>query len=186
MQFSTGQPDVVRAINQRWLLKFWQRNLGLQRVPQWQAIKPENLKRLSDALSFLDVVGSGDDVRFQVRFYGETVSKAYGSPDYRGKHLDEIIPPKRRDIAIAPYRQAYKTGYPVYTIHDLTDRNGRVIHFERLLLPFSRDGENVDRILASFEFVCLDGAFECDRLLTTQKGPAILQRAVVVAPQDPR
>ena len=39
MQFSVARPDVVRAINQRWLLKFWKRHQGPHRVPRWQAVE---------------------------------------------------------------------------------------------------------------------------------------------------
>lgn len=180
MQFSAGRPDLVRAINQRWLLKFWKKSCGTSRIPQWQAVKAENLTRLSNALSFVDVVGSGRSARFQIRFYGETISKAYGALDFRGKFLDEIVPADRQHIALAPYHQTLESKQPVYTIHDLRDRNGRVIHFERLLLPFSHDGEGVDRILASLEFICDDGAFECENLLIAQKEPTALRLSIVI------
>lgn len=182
MQFSIGRPDLVRSVNQRWLLKVWERSLGAGRIPQWQSIKVENLTRLSDTLSFVDVVGSGNTARFQIRYYGKTISKAYSALDFRGKFLDEIVPADRQRIALAPYRQTLACGQPVYTIHDLSDRDGRTIHFERLLLPFSRDGEGVDRILASLEFICEDGAFETEGLLNAQTMPAKLQISAVIEP----
>ncbi len=70
-----------------------------------------------------------------------------------------------------PYVEAVRTGEPVYTIQDVSDAAGRVIHFERLLLPFGRDGKAVDRILAALEFVCADGDFDAQALLTAP-GPA--------------
>jgi len=33
MLFPESRPDVVRAINQHWLLNFWNRHIGTQRVP---------------------------------------------------------------------------------------------------------------------------------------------------------
>src|SRR6185503_9181631 len=56
MQFSTARPDVVRAINQRWLLTFWNRHRGDHAVPRWQVIEAENISRMADSLSFLDVI----------------------------------------------------------------------------------------------------------------------------------
>jgi hypothetical protein len=182
MDFNFARPDVVRAINQRWLLKFWKRHLGTKKVPQWQAIEAENLTRVSASLSFLDVVGEGEAARFQIRFHGSMIARVYGAEDCRGRHLDEIIPAKNHGTGIAPYFQALKSGCPVYTIHDVTDRNGRLIHFERLLLPFSCDGERVDRILASFEFICDDGAFESDDLMTTQTAPPALRLSATIEP----
>lgn len=182
MQFTIGRPDMVRSINQRWLFKFWEKNVGADRIPRWQAVRPENLTRLSNILSFLDVSGGGAKARFQVRYYGETLAKAYGSNDYRGKFLDEFVPETRHHVALAPYYRTLETGHPVYTIHDLIDCKGRTVEFERLLLPFARNGQDVDRILGSFEFICADGAFEMDSLLVTQTAPAALRLSVVIEP----
>jgi hypothetical protein len=184
MNFTAARPDVVRAINQRWLLKFWKRHLGAHRIPQWQAVEAENLSRMSDSLSFLDVTGTNSGMQFQVRFHGETIGRVYGSPDCRGRYLSEIIPASRRAEGLAPYKQAVADGCPVYTIHDVTDSAGRVVHFERLLLPFARDGKIVDRILASFEFVCLDGAFDGRALMQIQSATPALRLSARIEPQE--
>jgi hypothetical protein len=54
---------------------------------------------------------------------------------------------------------------------------------ERLLLPFSRDGETVDRILASFEFICPDGAFDNYELMKAPSAPPMLRLSATIAPQ---
>ena len=183
MQFAVARPDVVRAINQRWLFNFWTRHRGSHRLPPWQAVEAENLSRISDNLSFLDVTGSDRGARFQIRFHGATIGKVYGSADCRGKYLDEIIPATCRAEGLAPYHRAVDGGCPVYTIHDMTDRNGRLVHYERLLLPFARDGAKVDRILASFEFICEDGAFDGRELMTTQTAPPALRLSATIEPR---
>jgi hypothetical protein len=182
MQFSVARPDVIRAINQRWLLKFWQRQLGRHRVPRWQAAEAEDLSHLSDNLSFLDVIGGEHGLRFQIRFHGAVIGQVFGSPDCRGLFLHEGRPEPARAQALAPYRQAVTTGGPVYLIHDLVDAQGRLVHCERLLLPFSRDGESVDRILASFEFICPDGAFDSrDIMAPSAAVPALRLSATIEA-----
>ena len=182
MQFTVARPDVVRAISQRWLLKFWQRQLGAHRVPRWQAVEAEDLSRLSSNLSFLDVVGGNGSLRFQIRFHGEVIGQVYGSPDCRGVFLHESKPEPARAQALAPYRQVVATGRPVYLIHDVADRKGRLVHYERLLLPFSGDGENVDRILASFEFVSPDGGFDSRDLMGMQSAPPALRLSATIEP----
>lgn len=179
MHFATARPDAVRAINQRWLLKFWTRHLDGARVPRWQTVSADDLASVADNLSFLDVI-RGDPPRFLVRFHGRVVGRAYGSSDCRGRHLDEIIPAAGRDEALAPYAQTAKDGMPVYTIQDITDRAGRLIHFERLLLPFARDGVTVDRILAALEFVCADGDFDDKALLSAPAAAPTLQLSVTI------
>ncbi len=164
MQFTSVRPDAVRAINQRWLLKLWMRHLDGARVPRWQAVQPDDLAGLSDNLSLLDVAG-GPQPRFQIRYHGRMVAQVYSSTDCRGRYLDEVVRPERRDIGLAPYIEAVRIGAPIYTIEDVNDSAGRVIHFERLLLPFARDGKTVDRILAAFDFICADGDFDAQALL---------------------
>jgi hypothetical protein len=185
MQFSVARPDVVRAINQRWLLKFWQRHLGSHRVPLWQAIEAEDLSRISDNLSFLDVIGDNENLRFQIRFHGAMIGQVFGAADCRGIFLYESVPEPARSQKLAPYRQTADSGRPVYTIHDITDREGRLVHYERLLLPFSRDGETVDRILTSFEFICEDGAFVSHELMKAPTTPPALRLSATIAPHAP-
>ncbi|MBI3702647.1 MAG: PAS domain-containing protein, partial [Rhizobiales bacterium] len=179
---AVARPDVVRAINQRWLLKFWKQHLGDHSVPQWQAIEAQRLAAMSANMSFLDVIGSGDCMRFQVRFHGTTIATIWGLTDYRGRYLDEIMSPTHHAESHPPYRHAVDNGRPVYTIHDVNDRNGRLVHYERLLLPFAADGRTVDRILASFELVSEDGAFDNNGLMNIQSNPPILRLAVTIEP----
>jgi hypothetical protein len=183
MKFPVSRPDVVHAINQRWLLKFWKRHLGERRVPQWQAVEAEDLSRISENLSFLDVIGGNGTARFQIRFHGATIARVYGASDCGGRFLDDVIPVPRHASGLAPYHRALETGCPVYTIHDITDRNGLLIHFERLLLPFARSGDSVDRILASFEFVCADGAFDRNELMKTATESLALRLSAIIEPQ---
>jgi hypothetical protein len=183
MQFSNARPDVIRAINQRWLLKFWQRHLNGDRVPRWQTVEAQELTHVSAGLSLLDVIGSDGGSRFQIRFHGEAVGRAFGSSDCRGQFLHESKPEPARSQALAPYRQAVESGRPVYLIHDVADRQGRLVHYERLLLPFTRDGANIDRILTSFEFVCPDGAFDTDGMMGELPAPPALKLSATINAQ---
>lgn len=164
MQFPPARPDAVHAINQRWLLKFWMRHLNGARTPRWQTVKADDLATVADHLSFLDVTG-GATPRFMIRFHGRMIARVHGATDCRGRYLDEVVPAARHGSALAPYAETVRSGMPVYTVQDINDVKGRLIHFERLLLPFSRDGATVDRILGSFEFVCPDGDFDAQALL---------------------
>ncbi|HVZ54236.1 MAG TPA: PAS domain-containing protein [Pseudolabrys sp.] len=165
MKFVVARPDVVRAINQRWLLKFWMRHLEGNAVPPWAAVEATDFSRMSDNLSFLDVVGTGSGLGFQIRAHGALIAQVYGSADCRGKQLENVIPASRHQEGLAPYFHTVAAVSPVYTVHDVSDREGRVVHYERLLLPFARNGKTVDRILASFECVCIDGRFEGQALM---------------------
>jgi hypothetical protein len=183
MQFPVARAYVIRAVGQRWLLKFWQEHRNGHRVPQWQSVNVAELEPSAATLSLLDLAGVGSATRFMIRFHGATVGAAYGSADCKGRYLDEVIPAHRVDESLAAYRTSAASGLPVYTIHDVTDASGRLVHSERLLLPFARDGERVDRILVSFEFVSLDGAFDDRELLrNSEAAPALRLSASIAAP----
>jgi hypothetical protein len=184
MDFGVARSDVVRAINQRWLLKFWKRHLGANRVPQWQSVQADSLSRIADNLSFLDIIHNGEQLRCQIRFHGALVGRVFGAADCRGRFLYDSLPDEQRAQKLGPYREAVNTGRPVYTVHDITDRTGRLVHYERLLLPFSNDGETVDRMLTSFEFICPDGAFDGNGLMQTQAAPPIQRMSVTIEPQS--
>jgi len=174
MRFEFARADVVRAVNQRWLLKFWTENLAAQRVPQWQNIDVDRLSGFQENLSFLDVVrDAAGGMRFLIRFHGETIRRAYASPDGRGRHLDEIVSTTACSNGLAPYEKAARDGVPVYTVLQVSDRHGRTVSAERLLLPFGRDGKTADRLLAAFEFICDDGAFDSAALLQFTGTPTI-------------
>lgn len=184
MQFPVTRADVIRAVGQRWLLKFWSEHLLGSRIPRWQSVDISALEPQAANLSLLDIAGAGSATRFMIRYHGATVGAVYGSADCRGRYLDEVIPPQQVEASLLAYRQAAGTGVPVYTIHDVTDASGRLVHSERLLLPFARDGERVDRILVSFEFVSLEGAFDGRELLRNGEAPPALRLSASIAARE--
>jgi len=159
MQFINSRPDVVRSINQRWLLSHWNALRASARLPVWRHVETQELAAMSANLAFFDVIESGGETRFFTRFRGGRIDEAFGDTG-QGKFLDENLPPLYREPVLTTYRQVLVTHLPVYTIADARDRDGRIVHFERLLLPFSRDGVEIDRILASLEIVSPEGAFD--------------------------
>ena len=184
MQFSVGRPDMVRALSPRWLLKFWKRGLKDQALPSWQTVEAENLSRVADNLSYLEVTGESDVKRFQVRQHGRGVAKVYGAPDCSGRYLDEIIPRPRHPTGLMPYYKAFSAGTPVYTICDVTDKDGRHILFERLILPFSNGGSAVGRIMSSCEFICEDGSYDATSLVGLQHGAPNLRLCAMIQAQQ--
>ena len=112
---------------------------------------------------FCDLVPDGDGGRFLIRYIGQRIALSYGG-DFRGRYLDEALPTVWRENALATYRKAIEAKVPVYNAVDTRDHDGRTVHLERLLLPFSRDGATADRILASIETVSLEGKFEQENL----------------------
>jgi hypothetical protein len=160
MQFSVAPPQVVRSITQRWLLDLWNRARGTHPLPLWQDLRTDEVWSLLDSLLFCDVVTDGGAPRLLVRLHGKRVAEMYARKDFEGAFLDEVLPIAWRDTAMRTYREAIDHRCPVYTASDTKDSEGRIVHLERLILPFSRDQRTVNSILSSIETLSAQGRFE--------------------------
>ena len=172
MEFMQSGPEIVRSDHQRWLLDHWasQRRSGL--LPIWRGLNASEIAVSFDNLVWTEVVDVDGAVRFRVRFHGARLSEALGPIE--GKFLDDFLPPSYLSSAIATYREVVRTKGPVYTVSDMRDPAGRIVHHERLLLPFSTDGALPDRILASIEPVSPEGPFELRDLMKAPVRPPVI------------
>jgi hypothetical protein len=186
MDFTPSRPDVIRAANQRWLLNQWVAHRGDGDLPPWSKVDLAAFARISIHLSTLEVVRDHMPPRFMLRDHPMQISEMYGLGDCRGRLLDEVLPAHVREQGLAPYRQAASGERPAYTIFELADRAGRVVHFERLLLPYTSTGRQVDFILGSFEYISPDGAFESRDLMKEPGAPPVLQLACTIVPPAAR
>lgn len=57
------------------------------------------------------------------------------------------------------YYECVARGLPVYSVADVDDIYGRIVAYERLLLPFQADGK-ICHVIASLKTFCEDGGFE--------------------------
>jgi hypothetical protein len=57
-----------------------------------------------------------------------------------------------------------RRALPVYTISSIDDIYGRIVAYERLLMPFSQGG-NVTHVIASLKTISEDGGFEIRNLM---------------------
>jgi hypothetical protein len=83
MQFISSRRDVIRSINQRWLLSYWDRLRGERRMPVWQRLDTTELAPVTENLAFYDVTGNDGGVRFRIRYRGERINEALGNPGQR-------------------------------------------------------------------------------------------------------
>ena len=108
------------------------------------------------------------------------MSTAYGHTG-KGRYLHEYLPSKLVDIVMPIYHECVARGLPVYTISNIDDIYGRIVAYERMLLPFS-DAGGVTHVLASLKTISEDGGFEIKNLmrgndaLPTPKLRAIIDR----------
>jgi hypothetical protein len=179
VEFVTARPDIVGSNTQRWLLSYWHRARGGALLPIWRGLDAPELKAMADDIGYAEVVGTEHNHRLRLRLQGARMIEAHGEYGV-GKFLDEILKEPYRQQSMATCRQSIITKLPVYTVVDLRDCHQRIVHYERLLLPFSQDGVHVHGLMASIETRSPEGAFENRNLMNPPtKAPALALCATI-------
>ena len=188
VEFVLSPPDIVRSTGQLWLLQRWIRTRGSRRLPAIEGVSTDAPAGVSDNLLFTDVVSRDGATRFLIRSGGRRITEYFGvscPTGGQGRFLDDVLPPAYRAAALATFHEAVAARDPVYTIADMRDRAGRIVHFERLLLPFGRDGTAVDRVLASIEAVSPEGTFDSRHLMTAPAMPPAFAFCAIIDTGSP-
>ena len=164
MEFESAKPSVVKSIKQRDLLNTWLRLYArTQSMPRMAEYQPERIEDELPDLVFYTVDASSNPPRLIIQSDGTRMSNAYGHTG-KGKLLDDYLGPRLAPIVMPVYYECIARWLPVYTIATIDDIYGRLVAYERLLLPFS-DGGEVTHILASLKTISEDGGFEIKNLM---------------------
>jgi hypothetical protein len=174
MEFMQSGPDIVRLDLQRRLLETWASLRHHQSLPVWRGLNADDIPVPSDHLAWMEVVAGHGAPRFRMGFHGERLAEALGATEGVGRFIDDFLPPSYLTSALATYHEVVRSQRPVYTVADLRDPAGRIVHHERLLLPFTLGGSEVERILMSLEMSSPEGAFELRDLMTARARPPVI------------
>jgi hypothetical protein len=174
MEFMPSGPDIVRSDHQRWLLDYWASQRGPGSLPIWRGLNANDFAVPFDNLAWMEVVDMDGAARFRMGFHGTRLAEALGAVEGVGRFIDDFLPPAYLGAALSTYGEVVRTKSPVYTVSDMRDPAGRIVHHERLLLPFSLRGVEVDRILVSIESGSPEGAFELRDLMKSPTRPPVI------------
>jgi hypothetical protein len=164
LEFQSANPSVVKSIKQRDLLNTWLRLYARdQRLPRVEEYQPSRLADELADLVYYTVDTTRSPPRLTIDSNGTRMSSAYGHTG-KGRYLDEYIGPTLVSVVMPVYYQCVDRGLPVYTISHIDDIYGRIVAYERLLMPFSEAG-GVTHIIASLKTICEDGGFEIKNLM---------------------
>jgi hypothetical protein len=182
MFFESSTPSIVRSVRQRDLLNTWLRLRvrfgGLAPIAEYHPARLDD--ELKDIVYY---VVTRDDAgwRFVIDSNGSRLSQAYGTTDTNnvGRNLRDYVGPRMAQLVLPIYHQCAERALPVYSISLVDDVNGRIVAYERLLMPFS-SGSGVTHIIASLKTISEDGKFEINNLLRDpDKLPEYTLRAVI-------
>jgi hypothetical protein len=164
LEFESANPTIVKSIKQRDLLNTWLRLYArAQLLPRIEEYQPERLAEELPDLVFYTVNAVHLPPRLMIQSDGTRMSAAYGHTG-KGRYLDEYLGAKLASVVMPVYHQCLARALPVYTISNIDDMYGRLVAYERLLLPFS-DASNVTHVIASLKTICEDGGFEIKNLM---------------------
>jgi hypothetical protein len=164
LEFESARPSVVKSIKQRDLLNTWLRLYARAKaIPRVAEYEPERLSDEMPDLVFYSVDGASTPPCLTIESDGTRMSRAYGQIG-KGKPLDQYLGARLAPIVMPVYYACVARKLPVYTISHIDDIYGRIVAYERLLLPFS-DRSDVTHIIASLKTISEDGGFEIRNLM---------------------
>ncbi len=164
MDFESANPTVVKSIKQRDLLNTWLRLYARdQKLPAITEYQPARMEDEMPDIVFYTVDGTQTPPRLTIQSDGTRMASAYGHTG-KGRLLDEYLGPRLAPIVMPVYYECIRRRLPAFTVAHIDDVYGRIVAYERLLLPFA-DGDGVTDIVASLKTISEDGGFEIKNLM---------------------
>jgi hypothetical protein len=164
VEFESANPSIVKSIKQRDLLNIWLRLYAReQRTPRVEEYRPERLADEIPDLVYYSVNTAQSPPRLMIDSDGTRMASAYGNTG-KGRYLDDYLGARLAPVVMPVYYQCLKRALPVYTIANIDDSYGRIVAYERLLLPFAQDG-HLTHVVASLKTISEDGGFEIKNLM---------------------
>jgi hypothetical protein len=164
VDFESANPSVVKSIKQRDLLNTWLRLFARERLlPRLEEYQPARIEEEFPDLVHYTVDPANWPPRLTIQSDGTRMASAYGHSG-KGRLLDEYLGPRLAPVVMPVYHECIARRLPVYTIANIDDSYGRIVAYERLLLPFSV-ADKVTHVIASLKTICEDGGFEIRNLM---------------------
>jgi hypothetical protein len=164
LEFQSANPTVVKSIKQRDLLNTWLRLYArAQQLPRVEEYQPARLAEELSDLVYYTVDTVREPPRLTIQSDGTRMSSAYGNTG-KGRYLDDYLGPRLKPVVMPVYYECVNRALPVYTIANIDDIYGRIVAYERLLLPFA-EGGGVTHVIASLKTISEDGGFEIKNLM---------------------
>lgn len=165
MDFESANPTVVKSIKQRDLLNTWLRLYARnQKPPALAEYQPERMEEELPDLVFFTIEATQEPPRITIDSDGTRMASAYGHTG-KGRRLEEYLGPRLAPLVMPVYYECIRRRLPAYTIAHIDDVYGRIVAYERLLLPFSGREGAVTHIIGSLKTISEDGGFEIRNLM---------------------
>lgn len=127
---------------------YWQQKCGDRLMPSRADIDPVGMRAFLPNTMLVDVLTTPmGEKKFRVRLVGTHIVNGYGS-EFTGKYIEEINLGDQLDIIINSCMEIVNAKAPHFLAGKLhLEDTNELISFERLGVPLSSDGDNVNIIL---------------------------------------
>ncbi|HXI05892.1 MAG: PAS domain-containing protein [Bradyrhizobium sp.] len=180
MDFESASPAVVKSIRQRELLNAWLRLYVRDRkLPALAEYQPSRIEDELPDLVFFSIDGAQQPPQIIIDSNGTRMASAYGHTG-KGRRLEEYLGPRLAPLVMPVYHECIHRCLPAFTIAHIDDIYGRIVAYERLLLPFSGDGGTVTHIIGSLKTISEDGSFEIKNLMRGSDTPPMPKLRTII------
>jgi hypothetical protein len=178
VDFESATPSIVKSIRQRDLLNTWLRLYApAQVLPRLEAFQPARFEEEFPDLVFMTVEQAAPP-RLRIDSNGTRMSVAYGHTG-KGRYLDDYLGTRLAPLVMPIYRKCLERALPVYSVSHVDDTFGRLVAYERLLLPFSAES-GVTHVIASLKTISEDGSFEIRNLMRGNDSLPVTKHLAVI------
>jgi len=165
MDFESANPTIVKSIKQRDLLNTWLRLYARdQKLPALAEFQPARIEDELPDLVFFSIDATQQPPRIIIDSDGTRMASAYGHTG-KGRLLGEYLGPRLAPLVMPVYYECIRRSLPAFTVAHIDDVYGRIVAYERLLLPFSDSRGAVTHIIGSLKTISEDGGFEIKNLM---------------------
>ncbi|WP_430435732.1 PAS domain-containing protein [Oceanibaculum nanhaiense] len=136
------------------LLAYWKSRCDAERLPARADIDPLDIPRLLPFLYLVDVehqTGGTMPYRFRYRLVGTGIVERNGG-DPTGHYLDDFENRPFHETIVADYARCAAERRPVAASRRFMDSSGRHWPYQRLVLPLSENGLDVNMLLGGNAF----------------------------------
>lgn len=130
-------------------LDYWEGKRAGRAMPQRRDIEPMELRPVLPHLQITEVIDGGS--RFRYRLVGTAIVEAFGA-EFTGRYVDELVSGERDSFVHACYRAVCASRRPAFVRSKYVTTKNIDLTANRVLMPLSEDGHEVNRILGALTF----------------------------------
>ena len=134
----------MREPKLRTLLAYWNAKRGTRAMPARADIDPLDVPPILPNVVLVDV--TGDPPRFRFRVVGTDIVSRYGA-EFTGRDLEKVDLGNALGSVRSQYEETVRERLPTYCRHQIETAAGKLLRYERLLLPLAADGSHVNMLL---------------------------------------